>query len=148
MKNARWPTGFHGTPDDILAGVTGQQKILAHLPNFLWFSVFEVLELHLPYVDGWGRDYNILAAAATVILYIGCLAACVSLMRRRSRWKRDYALLAVILVYTVLVFVLTDATPRYLMPVIFCYAAFAGIGYDRLLTLLSHGEHEHRHPGV
>lgn len=129
VLHRRWPEGIAGSPDDEAAGAAGRAKILANFPNYLWFSVFEVLELHLPYVNGWGRSYNLLAVAGTVLLYLGCL---LWLLAARA-WRREYALPLLAMAYTTGVFVLTDATPRYLMPVIFAYVVFAGIGFAWLL---------------
>jgi hypothetical protein len=126
LMHAKWPGGKElGNEDEIAR--EGQRKILAHFGNYLWFSVFEVLELHLPYVDGWGRTYNELAAAGMVVLYLGCLLSV------RSIWRREYALFAGLVLYNTLVFVLTDATPRYLVPVIFCYAVFSAAGYASVI---------------
>jgi len=124
-----WPDDLPRGDEDALASA-GQHQILRHLPGYLWFSVFEVLELHLPFVNGWGRIYNIFAAAGTVILYVGCLCALPILFSRKL-----LVFLAFIL-YSTLVFSLTDATPRYLMVTIFAYAVIAGVGYDRLLARL------------
>ena len=105
----------------------GKAKILHFFSYYLWFSVFEIIEFHLPYVNGWGFAYNALAALSMVILYVGCLLAIPSLRRR------EYAIFLVLILYCTVIFSLTDATPRYLLPVIFCYALFAGIGYDWLI---------------
>ncbi len=51
----------------------------------------------------------------------------------RAFFRPENLLWATIIVYNTLVFILTDATPRYLVPVLFCYAVFSAIGYDRLL---------------
>lgn len=130
LKNRRWPEGFHpGELEQDLAIVReGQGKILRHFGWYLWFSLFEILELHLPYVNGWGFLYNVAAAIGTVVLYAGVFLGIGPVLRRRDLW-----LLLVIPAYAVGVFILTDATPRYLMPVIFCYAAIAAVGYDRFL---------------
>lgn len=110
-------------------GAQGRQMILRNFGSYLWFSTVDVLELHLPYVNGWGRIYNILAALSTAILYIGILCALADL---RRRWK-FYALFVLPMLCVTGVFVLTDATPRYLMPVIGSYVALSAIGYDRVL---------------
>src|SRR3989338_4097432 len=51
VKNTKWPEGVPGDSSAIAAGKSGQQKILQHFGNYLWFSVFEIVELHLPFVD-------------------------------------------------------------------------------------------------
>jgi 4-amino-4-deoxy-L-arabinose transferase-like glycosyltransferase len=127
----KWPDGFKGVPEDRQIAKDGQAKILAHFGWYLWGSVAEVLELHLPYVGSLGKTYNLLAAASTAFLYLGCLLALPAVFQRR------FALPAAFVLYTIGVFVLTDALPRYLLPVIFCYALAAGIGYDRLLSRFS-----------
>jgi hypothetical protein len=130
--HTQWPTARPLDEHDLAKGVIGKQEILAHPIAYLWFSVFEVLELHLPYVDGWGHLYNVLATIGSALLYIGVLAGIPTLWRDRRLW-----IFPVIMLYTTLVFMLTDATPRYLMPVIFCYSVLSAIGYDRLLSRLS-----------
>ncbi len=105
----------------------GQMRIMRYAPFYLWFSLFEILELHLPFVNGWGFTYNLLAAVSSMILYLGCA---LSLSRRMLSVCTP---LLLILAYSTAIFILTDATPRYLMPVIFCYAALAALGYDALL---------------
>lgn len=128
--HAKWPEGFVGTPADALVTKEGQAKILANLPNYLWFSLFEVVELHLPYVNGWGRVYNMLAVVSTFMLYLGCLC---SIPKMRTK---EYLLIGALIGYVTGLFALTDAIPRYLLPIIFCYAVLAGIGYDVLITRL------------
>jgi 4-amino-4-deoxy-L-arabinose transferase-like glycosyltransferase len=126
----KWPEGFKGTEEDRLVGKAGQAKILAHFGWYLWGSVAEVLELHLPYVNGWGRTYNLLALSSTVFVYLGCLLALPFIFRRK------YALLLAFIPYFLGVFALTDALPRYLVPAIFCYVFLASIGYHWLLSRL------------
>ncbi len=109
----------------------GKAKILRFFPYYLWFSVFEVLELHLPYVNGWGFVYNALAALSMVILYVGCLFALPAF------FKREYAIFLLLILYCTVIFSLTDATPRYLLPIIFCYAVFSAVGYDWVFRKLS-----------
>lgn len=128
LMHAKWP-GNIPLSDDAQIGRAGQQKILAHFGWYLWFSGFEVVELHIPYVGGgWSHAYNLLAAISMLILYIGLMP----LIRKKPDRIQGFFLL--IIVYNTLVFVLTDATPRYLIPVIFCYAALSAAGYSRLLT--------------
>lgn len=143
VKNARWHDGRPLTEADLPAGASGRQKILRNFPSYLWFSLFEILELHIPFVNGWGFQYNVLTVAVTLVLYAGCFASLRRLFTDRTFW-----LLLAIMTYTVLVFILTDATPRYLMPVIFCYITLAGVGYDRMLPYLSHALPQHHHPGL
>ncbi|MBP9773592.1 MAG: glycosyltransferase family 39 protein [Candidatus Peribacteraceae bacterium] len=113
------------------AKISGEakQKILSHIGNYLWFSVFEILELHLPFVGaGWSRLYNIAASVTLLCTYIGCLFSWLYVRMKK------YLLFVLLIGYNTSFFILTDATPRYLMPVIFCYVLFAALGYNRLLT--------------
>jgi 4-amino-4-deoxy-L-arabinose transferase-like glycosyltransferase len=130
--HARWPEGQdRARADDIAdAGREGQAKIRSHVLSYLWFSVFEVLEFHIPFVGGgWSHLFNMYASLTGAIMYVGCLFGL-------TRLRRKHLILLVIVGYTVAVFCLTDATPRYAVPILFCYSAIAGIGYDRLLTFL------------
>lgn len=122
LMHTKWP----GSPipsDAAAVAKAGQAKILKHFPNYLMFSGWEAVEFHLPYVNGWGRLYNILAVLASLILYLGCLLALPTLR------KKNFAFFWLVILYTVVVFVLTDAIPRYLMPIVFCYALLASVGY-------------------
>lgn len=127
----QWPNGMQFVPEDRNVGKAGQQKILANFSHYLWFSVFEVAELHLPYVNGWGRTYNLAATAFTALSYLGVLLWAVF-----RAWRRELLLPLSLMAYTTALFALTDALPRYLMPVVFCYAWLASIGYDRLIRKL------------
>lgn len=129
--HAKWPEGFVGVPADAHISRDGQAKILAHFPSYLWFSLFEVVELHLPYVNGWGRIYNFLAVLWTVLVYLGC-AFSVPFLRRK-----EYLLFAAFIGYVTLLFALTDAIPRYLVPILHCYAFLAVLGYTGLQRLWS-----------
>jgi len=130
VKNMRWPDGVRGTSQQMMRiGEAGKAKIKAHPLNYISFSLFDIIELHLPYL-GWGRMYNILASIGQAILYAGIIAAAVKLIRKKIIWKKEYVLLALIMAYTTAVFIVTDATPRYLMPIIFCYCVFAAIGFE------------------
>ena len=133
VKNTKWPEGIKHDPAVSAIGREGQRKILHNFMNYLWFSVFEVVELHFPYVNGWGLWYNILAVLGSAVLYLGALLGIPTIFRRR-----DLLLFFAFIAYVTGVFILTDATPRYLMPVIFCYAVLAALGYDRFLSRLWH----------
>lgn len=133
VKNMQWPNGVRGPSDEMKAiGEAGMAKIKAHFLNYLWFSVIDIIELYLPYL-GWGRMYNVLASIGQLILYIGCLAGIVGFIRRKIAWNTWYLIPLLIMAYTTAVFIVTDATPRYLMPIIFCYCLLAGIGFDWFL---------------
>lgn len=126
--HAKWPDGFKGVPEDAIIAKEGQRKILQYFSHYLWFSLFEIIELHLPYVNGWGRPYNLSAVAVTMLMYIGCVVGAFQVK------KKEYLLFVALAGYTIGIFILTDATPRYLLPVIFCYALLSGIGYNWLLS--------------
>lgn len=131
VMHVRWPHGFDLSVDysDVLQ--SGKQKILAHPFSYLNFSFYEILELHVPFVGGGlSHIYNLYAAVTGLLLYAGFLWGIPALFERRN------FLFTAIIAYNTLIFILTDATPRYLLPVFFCYALFAGIGYDRLLKSL------------
>lgn len=106
----------------------GRAKIIKYFPHYLWFSLTDIIELHLPYVNGWGRTYNMLAALGTTIMFIGILFALPSLR------KRELSVFLFFIIYAIGIYSLTDATPRYLIPVLFCYAVLAGVGYDAVMT--------------
>lgn len=108
-----------------------QQTILAHLQNYVWFSMVDIIELHLPFVNGWGRLYNLLVSGATVILFVGW-----GFLLRRS-WQRIHILCVVFIAYTILIYGITDAMPRFLMPVIFAYMLLSSIGYASVFKKLS-----------
>lgn len=122
LMHNKWPGNIlHGNEADIAS--EGRRKILRHFPNYLWFTVTQIIEYHLPNVNGWGFTYNVFAAISTVILYFGCLFS-LSTIRRRT-----FAFLWIILGYSALIYALTDGIPRYMMPVIFCYATLSAVGY-------------------
>ncbi len=133
VMHHKWPNGFQGTPEDALAGEEGKQLILADIPNYLWLAIVEVVELHLPYVNGWGTVYNWSALISMIVLYIGILLA-IPLFRHREPYM---LLIGMLMLYHTGIFALTDATPRYLLPAIFCYSALAGVGYARLTGSLT-----------
>ncbi len=122
-----WPGGT-ALRDERLIAAESRQKLLRNFGGYLWFSLFEVVELHIPFVGGgFSSAFNDYTALTGAIMYVGVAFGLRSFVDRR------YALLLLLIGYAILVFCLTDATPRYLVPVLFCYCAFAGIGFDRLL---------------
>ncbi len=123
----KWPNGVL-LGDEARIAADAQIKISQHFFGYLNFSFYEILELHIPYVGGgWSYAYNIYAAITMLILYIGFLLGLPAL------FHREHVLWLLIIGYNTAIFILTDATPRYLVPVIFCYTLLAGIGYDELL---------------
>lgn len=136
VKNAQWPHGTHANQaDDQRVAIIGKQKIKTHFLNYLWFSVVDVLEIHFPFVNSWGRIYNVLAALGSAVVYLGISLFAWALACRRLAWKSNFWLFLFIPAYLVTFFALTDGTPRYLMPVIFCYFFGAALGYDVLVSL-------------
>jgi hypothetical protein len=128
LMHVRWPDGFDLQADysDVARG--GQAAILSHAGWYLWGSVFEIIELHLPFLGGgWSFAYNLYASLTGLILAVGFLLGCTQLLRR------DLTFFTVVIFYNTAVFTLTDATPRYLLPVIFCYAVIAAFGYNAAL---------------
>ncbi|OGJ63424.1 hypothetical protein A3A67_01260 [Candidatus Peribacteria bacterium RIFCSPLOWO2_01_FULL_51_18] len=131
VKNSYWINGYTLPAFMDEAATDGRQKILKHFGWYLWFSIFEVLELHIPFVGGGISHYfNIYIAVTGALMYLGMIFGL------RSMFDRRFVFLALIILYNVGVFALTDATPRYLVPVLFGYAVFAAIGYDALLSRL------------
>lgn len=126
----KWPNGFTGVPEDQAITAAGKQKILDNFGWYVWGSLFEILEFHIPYVNHWGSGYNNAVSVGMFLVYLGILFAV------RAVWRWNLLLFGLIAGYTVGVFMFTDATPRYQMPVIFCYALLAGIGYDRCLSFI------------
>lgn len=129
LYHVMWPDGRPRADEGQIASES-QRKILRHFPQYLWYSVSEVLEYHLPFVNGWGRNYNILASLYSVFVFVGCALAL------RSRFAAHYAFFLLLILYSTAVFSLTDATPRYQIPTIFCYIFFAAVGYDTLMKRL------------
>lgn len=129
LMNTHWSEGFDLQADYGEEARAGKAKILANVPFYLWFSLFEITELHLPYLGGgWSHAYNLYAALTAAILYVGFFVG----IRRLK--DPAFSLFLALIVYNTAVFILTDATPRYLLPVFFCYAAVAGIGYADILS--------------
>ncbi|MBP7113899.1 MAG: glycosyltransferase family 39 protein [Candidatus Peribacteraceae bacterium] len=132
LMHQRWPNGVESGVDYSALEKESKAKIMANLPSYLWFSAVDTIELHLPYLGGgWSHAYNVYASLSMLVLYIGFAFGLPALVRR------EYVLWFLLIGYNTAVFILTDATPRYLMPVIFCYALFAGIGYDWLITKIT-----------
>lgn len=128
LMHKKWPTGFEADGEFLVAEKEGKQKIVQFFPWYLWFSIFEVIELHLPYLGGgWSFAYNAYASLTQLFLAIGVIASLLRFFDKRL------ALFFAFAIYNTLVFILTDATPRYLLPVFFAYAALAGVGYDLVL---------------
>lgn len=132
VKNRRWPQGIEGDPAIAEAGRMGRSKIALHPISFLWFSMVDIIELHLPYVGGgWSTRFNIFVAITQLVTLLGCVCGLRSIVDRRT-W-----IFWILIIYNTGVFALTDATPRYLIPVFFCYAVIAAIGYHRILIRLT-----------
>lgn len=122
-------------PDRLLLGNEAEiaheskVRILHHFPSYLWFSVFEVLELHLPFLGGgWPFWFHVVASLVSGITYAGLVCSLF------VRHPKTHAVFLLLIIYNTLIFSLTDATPRYLMPVMFAYILFAVVGFDALFT--------------
>lgn len=132
LMHGRWPDGFDRSKDYSDIAVAGQQKIFDHLLSYLTFSLFDIIELHIPFVGGgFNSTFNMYTALTGFILYLGFLLGIPAVLRSKE-W-----LWLLPIVYTTLVYALTDATPRYLVPCLFVYVIIAAIGYDRLLSRIS-----------
>jgi len=132
LMHERWPEGadFNIGYTDVM--IQSQAKIRTHLFSYLWFSAVDTIELHLPFLGGgWSHRYNVYASLTMFMMYVGFLMGLPALFRR------EYILFFLLVGYNTAIFILTDATPRYLLPVIFCYTLIAGIGYDKALKRLS-----------
>ncbi len=127
VKNRKWPGGVAlGNEEEIAE--QSKARIFANFGSYLWFSVVDIIEQHLPFVGGgWSTAYNGFAALASLVLYVGFIAGA------RFAVDRRYLLFSALIAYNTLFFVLTDATPRYLLPILFCYTIFAALGYERVL---------------
>jgi hypothetical protein len=141
MRTRCWPMKIVSTRDGVPADgpqmrameSAAKRKIVAHLPQYLWQSLFEAIEYHLPFVNGWGFWYNAAEAAATALLTIGCLLFGYFAVRYR-RWNRAPLVVLLFLLYGVALFSLTNGVPRFRMPALFTYITVASIGYDWLLV--------------
>jgi 4-amino-4-deoxy-L-arabinose transferase-like glycosyltransferase len=130
-------TILHGLGKDIregrmtLEGARAESRSLlaGNVMGFIIGSVAEVLEFHFPFFDG-NTIYNILALLSYILLYLGVLMSVPAL------WGRSHMLFLAPPLYAMLIFALTDATPRYHMPIIFCYVTLAVVGYSRVLPRL------------
>lgn len=131
VKNRLWVDG-EPTPGDILeAGTAGRTMIKENFVSYVWFSIVEILEMHTPYVGGgWSRSFNVYVAVSHMILLLGVALGIRSLMDPRFR------LFWLLASYHTAIFALTDASPRYLVPVLFCHAAIAAFGYSGPLSRL------------
>ncbi len=129
--SVRVPTG--GAEDDAerdAIATEAKRRIVAHVPSYLFQSLFGVLEYHLPFVNGWGRTYNVLEALMTGVLYLGGIGY---LWFVRQEWKKEHLFFLLILLYGTGIFSLFVNIPRFHMPVIFTYIVVASLGYDRFL---------------
>jgi 4-amino-4-deoxy-L-arabinose transferase-like glycosyltransferase len=126
----KWPQGFIGVPEDEKIIVEGQKKILQNIGWYALDSLSEIIELHIPYVGPWGKTWNLLITLYTGLLYGGIL------MGIRQIWKREYAIFLLLMTYFTGIYILTDATPRYLLPILFCYIVCSAIGYTHLISTL------------
>lgn len=117
-----FPTGFTGSAADAKLGAEGKQLIKENFVWYAWHSLFEVVELHLPNVNSWGFVYNSWLALYTCFVFFGILLGI-------RHFYTIYWLLLAIVIYTIGIYTLSDAIPRYLIPILFCYCIFSSIGY-------------------
>lgn len=128
VMHRQWPHGFVSGAEYSADGLLGKQRIFSHPYSYLWFSIFEIVELHLPYVGGgFSTAFNAYTLLTQLLLFAGCISAFPYFFSLRFRF------IVLLMVYNTAIFSLTDAIPRYLLPVIFAYATFSALGYDRLL---------------
>lgn len=130
LMHERWPDDAARAATDYEAVAReGQRKILMNPISYLWFSLVDTLELHIPYLGG-GISYrfNLFAAVTALLLYSGFFLGLPGLLNRKN------LLFTLFIGYNTLFFALTDATPRYLVPVLFSYAVIAAMGYDWALA--------------
>ncbi|MEQ1849567.1 MAG: glycosyltransferase family 39 protein [Candidatus Peribacteraceae bacterium] len=128
LMHRKWPDGFDYSLDMSDIAKSGQAKIMQNISSYLNFSLFEIVELHIPFVGGgMSRLFNVYAALTHLLLFIGCAIGLCTL-RREYRW-----LWLMPIAYNIAVYILTDATPRYLVPFLPLYAVLAAFGYDVLL---------------
>lgn len=112
------------------------RRILHHIPMYIWGSLVWSMEYHFPFLNGWGRVYNILVSIGAVIVHSGIA---IFLWNIKKLWRREYWFLMLPILYGTLLFSLTQGLPRYRIPTLFCYAAIAAIGYASY-----HRRHEFR----
>jgi hypothetical protein len=142
LVNTKWPGRVPTTQDPEIRRES-IATILRDFPNYLWFSVFEILEYHVPYVNGWGHLYNIAVTVAQALLYVGCAVA----LFRWKKWGTVEWLCTLLAAYSLGIYILTDATPRYHVPLLGAYAILAATGYNVLLTRF-HERRLRHHPGL
>lgn len=109
-------------------GREAMHVVMRHPFKHLWVSVFTFMEYHIPYLNGWGKMYNLLEASMTALLYLGIG---LFIIRRRA-WQRVHILLLLCMLSSALPFSLLDVVPRYRTPLLFCYAALSAAGYASL----------------
>lgn len=103
-----------------------KRRIAQHLPMYLWQTVVWAAEYHFPFLNGWGFAFNVASSLGTLLIYGGCAIA---IVRVRRLWRNEYLFFLLPILYGTASFSLMQAFPRYRMPTLFAYCAFAGIGY-------------------
>lgn len=127
FAHATWVSEFPDTAEGKIAlEKEAKRRIFEHPLNYAWHTAINTLTYHLPYVNGWGFLYNVTAALGTVILYTGIITFLVHI---RKLWNKEYLFFLILALYPAIIFSLTYPLPRYRMPTLFCYAAFASVGY-------------------
>ncbi len=108
-----------------------RERAFLHPVLYAWTSAMWAVEYHFPYVNGWGRTYNVLELLWSAMLYAGI--ACLLVFRT---WKKEYWLFVLPILLTTALFALIDVEPRYRMPIYGCYAALAAAGYGAVFSRL------------
>ncbi len=123
LFHQRWPQGLD--VPDLTAGAEGRANIRANVGWYLWYSPFEVIELHLPFVGaGWPFLFNVLAVLGSALLYVAFLLGLPHV------FSRQYLLFWLMIGYQTVALSLTEAHPRYFTPLMFCYAVIAAVGIN------------------
>jgi hypothetical protein len=72
LMHEKWPNGFDLTSDNTELLAQSRAKILAHPVSYLWFSICEILELHIPYLGGGiSHAFNLFIVLSAFVLYLG-----------------------------------------------------------------------------
>lgn len=101
--------------------------ILSNIPMYVWTSFLWGGKYHFPYVNGWGKMYNVAEAVMTLLVYGG-----IGLTVLFKKWRAHLLLWLPIILGTVL-FALIDVEPRYRMPFFAAYTLLSGVGYSILI---------------
>lgn len=133
VLHTTWPEGFDTIDPEYAA--QGRALIREHVLAYAWFSVAEIAEFHVPFVGGgWHRAHNVWLTAWWAVILAGL--AGVPLAYRTQRNRAFLQLLLLVVSPVIFGFALTDATPRYLTPLLSLYAALSIVGYTSVISWL------------